>query len=679
MMRRFLLSILVASMVFAQDRQSSTLLGEGKVQVSQNLVRQRMEARRKGKEACEALELAKKDIRKFAYQAMNLNSEGLDKKQKCNSMEGEPQRQCLEQLQPLRDKIKEISGEMALVDDKIRKYESLCPDAFFHETENRKLYEYVAREACSSSGDAKRCEDALFNLAELNYEEDQRKNIAIREAYEREPLECEHERRRRPVLYAPSFAKGLAAHLKYLKRIPSGARRDVILYRTAFIYDLMGRSPDAFPLLMEISRNYPNSRQLSAVHLRIGEYYFADKKYDSAIAYYLKVDPEVPGNKSIPGLAFFHKAEAFYEKANFQVAVDAFFDYIERSDKGQFRGDSRSEAILYMGSCFARLPGSYKDAKSFFDLKGRRPYEDTLFYELSASLADRDQQDQAIAALDDFLETFPDYYKAPLAQIKLVEIWEKKRKIHEAQAAREQLALKFGPNSPWWQKSRSIGKRELQQIQDRVRDIAFEFAKHQHEAGKVSQDSLMVGKAVSSYRKFIEEYHSEGNWPIYTAKVHLADALSFLARHEEAAEVFLWIAGENVNDMKKYREPTSKERKLTNSVEAAFLAVAQLRLAATKEIAKQGGDAVRAYSQPTAKRYLDAVDSCLAKYPNANDAPAMAYDRFLLRINGHDWPNAVSDGNRLIEKWPRFDRINEVRSRLELASTQDSVKTDGPH
>ncbi|MBK9575586.1 MAG: tetratricopeptide repeat protein [Fibrobacteres bacterium] len=634
---------------------------------------------RKGKEACEALELAKKARSMLTDQVMDLNQEGVDKKQKCKSMEGEPQRQCLEQLQPLRDKIQEISGEMALVDDKIRKYESLCPGAIFRETENRKLYEYVAREACSSSGDAKRCEDALFNLAELNYEEDQRKNIAAWERYEREPLECEHGRRRQPVLYAPSYAKGLAANLKYLKRLPSGARRDVILYRTAFIYDLMGRSPDAFPLLMEISRNYPNSRKLSAVQIRIGEYYFVDKKYDSAIAYYLKVDSEALVNKSIPGLAFFHKGEAFYEKANFQVAVDAFFDYIERSDKGQFRGEFRSEAILYMGSCFARLPGSYKDAKSFFASRGGRPYEDTLFYELAVHHVDRDQYDQAIAALDDFLETFPDYYKAPLAQIKLVEIWDKKRKIHEAQAAREQLAQKYGPNSPWWQKSRSIGKRELQQIQDRVRDIAFEFAKHQHEAGKENRDSLMVGKAVSSYRKFIEEYLSEGNWPIYTAKVQLADALSFLARHEEAADEFLWIARENVNDAKKYREPTSKERKLIQSTEAAFLAIAQLQLAATKEITKQGGDTVRAYSQPTTKRYLDAVENYLAKYPNANEAPAIACDRFQSRINGRDWANAISDGNRLIEKWPDFDRINDIRTRLEYAITQDSAKTDGPH
>jgi hypothetical protein len=161
--------------------------------------------------------------------------------------------------------------------------------------------------------------------------------------------------------------------------------------------------------------------------------------------------------------------------------------------------------------------------------------------------------------------------------------------------------------------------------------------------------------------------------------LHKAEALSILERHEEAADVFLWIAGEGVNDAKTHREQASKERKLIKPNEAAFLAIAQFQLAATKEIAKQGGDAVRAYSQPTTKRYLDAVESCLAKYPNANEAPAMVYDRFLFRINGHDWSSAISDGNRLIEKWPKFDRINEVRSRLEFATTQDSAKTDGSH
>lgn len=485
-MRRFLISCLVTSTVFAQGRQSLAVPNSGNVPVPKHQESVRLKPgplevvsgkegspsrvkkpsnSKRGKAACEALSVAEGRMLVYVDVVKELGREGRDKKWECDTSKGESQSKCLEQLQSLREMFRRDSRVLNFLNGNVQKFKALCPEDRSPEGKVRGKYENMAAEDCRPMGEPKRCEDALFNLADLSYQEDQRKNIVYREKCEREPSRCEHDRRGQPILSAPTFAKGLAAQREYLERFPTGARRDVILYRTAFIYDLMGRSSDAFPLLMEISRNYPYFRLLPAAHLRIGESYFSEKRYDSAIAYYAKVDPKMPGNESILDLSLLHKAEA----------------------------------------------------------------------------------------------------------------------------------------------------------------------------------------------------------------------LSILERHEEAADVFLWIAGENVNDMKKYREPTSKERKLMNSTEAAFLAIAQLRLAASKEITKQGGDTVRAYSQPTTKRYLDAVENYLAKYPNANEAPAMAYDRFLSRINGRDWSNAISDGNRLIEKWPGFDRLNEVRSRLEFASTQDSAKTDGPH
>lgn len=622
---------------------------------------------------CVALDKTQADKAKLMEQVNKLNDQGKSKKADCESMAGAKKDRCMEELKPLRNQVAAINAKIAPLNDDIQKFKALCPETAGDIIKTLALYEQVAKDNCNNpKGDPKRCEDGLFNIADINYQMDQRQNLANREKYEREYEKWKEndKRGKEPTQGLPSYAKGLAAHQRYLKEVPAGGRRDVILYRTSFIFDLMGRSTDAFPLLMEISRKFPQSRQIGPANLRIGEFYFVDKAYDSAIAYYNRVDPNVPGNEAVLGLALYHKAEALYQKARYQTAVDAFYDYVERVDKGQIRGDLRSEAILYMGSCFAEFPDSYKDAKKYFGTKGGRRYEDTLFYELAVKHADRDQHDLAIPAIEYFLKTYPDYYKAPLAQIKLIEVWDKKKKIEEAQEAREQLVQKFGKTSPWWSKPRNIDRKELEQIQIRVRDVMLEVAMQLHFPGKDRKDSNMVKKGIQNYQRFIDQYGVEGNWPIYRAKIYLADALSYVGRHEEAADVYIWASGENVADPKKYREPTIAERKLTQPVDAGYNAVVELQLAAAGEVAKQGGDQVKAYNQPITKRYMAAVENYLVKFPKAQDAPDLTYNLFLFQVNGQDWNNAITTGNRLVKNYPTYKYANDTRARMGYAYTQ---------
>jgi TolA-binding protein len=623
---------------------------------------------------CLALEKVQAQKGQLMDQANKLNEQGKSKKDECAALAGAKQDRCFEELKPLRAQVNALQAKIKPIQDDIDKFKALCPETQKEILQTLDLYEKVAKEACVAGpkGDAKRCEDAMFNIADINYQFDQRNNLAGREKYEREYDKWKDNDKRgpEPKTIPTSFAKGLAAHQRYLKELPNGSRRDVILYRTAFIYDLMGRSPDAFPLLMEISTNFPQSRQIGPTNLRLGEFYFVDKKYDSAIVYYNKVDPNIQGNEGILGLALYHKAEALYDKARYQPAIEAFFDYVERCDRGQIRGDLRSEAILYMGSCFAEFPDSYKDAKKYFTQRGGRGYEDTLFYELAVKHADRDQHDQAIAALEYFLKNYPDYYKAPLAQIKLIEVWDKKKKVEEAQAAREELVQKFGRTSPWWQKPRNIDRKELEQIQVRVRDVMLEVAMQLHFPGKERKDSAMVRKGIANYQRFIDQYAVEGNWPIYRAKIYMADALSWVGRHEEAADAYLWASAENVNDPKKYREPTLAERKLTQPVDAGYNAVVELQMAASDEVLKHNGDKIAAYNAPVTKRYIAAVQSYLTKFPKAPDAADLTYNLFLFQVNGQDWTNAIPTGNQLIKSYPTYKYATDTRARLAYAYTQ---------
>jgi len=619
----------------------------------------------------EKLRASKSDL---MSQLNDVLADGKARKVKCDAESNPDKKQkCLDALQPLRDKKSGLEAKISPINDDIQKYSALCDETAADNVKTIALYESVAKDNCRANGDQKRCEDALFNLADLSYTSDQRENLANRERYERayDKWKDNDKQGKEPVATAPSYSKGLAAHQRYLQGLQGGARRDVILYRTAFILDMVGRSSEAFPVLMELSTKYPNSRHIGPANLRLGEYFFVEKKYDSAISYYNKVDAQAAGADGIIGLALFHKAEALYNMSRYEKANDAFFDYIERVDKGQItRGDLRSEAILYMGSCFAEYPGSFTDAKKFFKSKGGRPYEDTLFYELAVKHADRDQHEVAIDALEFFLKNYPDYYKAPLAQIKLIEVWDKRKKIEEGMEARETLIQKFGRGAAWWNKPRNIDKKELEGIQAKIRDVMLEVAMQQHFPGKEKRDSVLVRKGVASYERFLKAYEVEGNWPIYRAKIYYADALSWIGRHEEAADVYLWASKENVNDTKKYREPTIAERKLTQPIDAGYNAVLELQLAATDEVGRQGGDAKKAYKTPIAQRYMAAVENYINLFPKAADVDALAYNIFLYEVNGEDWDKAIAAGNRLLKLFPQFKFANDARARLAYSYTQ---------
>lgn len=609
----------------------------------------------------------------FTKEIAEISEEGKTKRAKCDGESGDKKQRCLDGLQPLRDKVAALNAKVAPINEEIQKYSALCSETAEDQKKTMALYESVSKDNCRAGGDEKRCEDALFNLADLAYSSDQRENLANRERYERayDKWKDNDKSGKEPTPVAPSYTKGLAAHQRYLSSIKAGTRRDVILYRTAFIMDMVGRSSEAFPILMELSRNYPASRHIGPTNLRIGEYYFVEKKYDSSIVYYNKVDANASGNDGIVGLALFHKAEANYNLGRYEKANDAFFDYIERVDKRQItRGDLRSEAILYMGSCFAEYPGSFGDAKKFFKSKGGRGYEDTLFYELAVKHADRDQHEVAIDALEFFLKNYPDYYKAPLAQIKLIEVWDKRKKIEEAQEAREELIQKFGRGAPWWNKPRNIDKKELEGIQARIRDAMLEVAMQQHFPGKDRRDSSMVRKGLASYERFIKAYETEGNWPIYRAKIYYADALSWIGRNEEAADVYIWASKENVNNAQKYREPTIAERKLTQPSDAGYNAVLELQLAANGEVDRQGGDAKKAYKSPIAARYMGAVENYINLFPKAADVDALAYNIFLYQVNGEDWEKAIVSGNRLVKMFPQFKMLTDARARLAYSYTQ---------
>ena len=622
-----------------------------------------------GKAECEAYNKGEKKILDLMAEKERITTEGKAKKAACKGDAG-----CEKGLQALRDKIKDIDVKLSNARDENQKNGALCEDVAKQDDNTLKLFEKVAATECTKGGNLTRCEDAEFQMADLGYRADNRTNLANRETYERayDRWKENDKRGKEPVSPKTVYDKSLATHKKYLKDNPKGSRRDLVLYRLAVIYDLMGGTEDAFPLWMELVRNHPASRHVPPVNLRIGEFYFTQKKYDSAIAYYNKIDANKEGlqvDNNLLGLALYHKAEALYNLSKYDKALDGLFDYIERVDKGILkRGDLRTEAILYMGSCFAEFPESFKDAEKFFKKNGGRRYEDTLFYEMAKKHEDRDQFEVAIHTYEYFLKRWPYYYKAPMAQIGLVRLWVKQKKIEEAQEARDRLITEYSPQSGWWAKAPKMEPKDLEMLKDEIRNAMLESAVSDHFPGKEKNDSNRVKKALKSYERFINAYQAEGGWPIYRAKIYMADAYSFVRRYEEAADCYTWASQQDVS---KYGEAKKGERNLIQPSDAGYNAVVELSRAADMEVDKVGKDKAKTvYQKSVCQKYVKTTDSYITRFPKAKEVDNLAYNLFLFLVNAEDFQTGITQGNRFLTQWPTHQFSTDARARLAYCYVQ---------
>jgi tetratricopeptide (TPR) repeat protein len=281
---------------------------------------------------------------------------------------------------------------------------------------------------------------------------------------------------------------------------------------------------------------------------------------------------------------------------------------------------------------------------------------------------DRDQFELAINSYEYFLKRWPYFYKAPMAQIGLVRLWVKQKKIEEAQDARDILIAQYSPNAPWWAKAPKMEQKDLDLLKDEIRNAMLESAVSDHFPGKEVKDTARVKKAIKAYERFITAYSSEGGWPLYRAKIYMADALSYVRRYEEAADCYTWAS---MQDVSKYGEAKKGERDLTQPADAGYNAVVELSRAADMEVEKVGREKSKdVYQSSVCQKYVKTTDSYITRFPKAKEVDNLAYNLFLFMVNAEDYQNAIPQGVRFLAQWPSHQFANDGRARLAYCYVQ---------
>jgi len=428
------------------------------------------------KEHCEAYQEARHEFFELTGFQKLLVAEGKAKAARCQG-----DQECLRGLESLRVQVRELGLRVLGKNEEMQRNGAFCEEVRRQDAEAYRALEAKAAKACTPNGNAELCEDVEFRMTELGGRMDLGAIQVARERYEKawDEWRAKGLPVREPAMAKPSYDRSIAAHKRYLQDNPTGKRRDLVLYRLAYVHDIMGGSDEAFPLWRTIVRDHPDSRLATEATLRLGESYFARREYDSAIACYGRIEAgqEPVVDERLLGIALLHKGEAFFDLARYDKARDAFFDYVERTDKKTLkRGDLRQEAVLYMAHCFAESSTSYEEAEAFFAEAERRSYEDTLFYELAMKHFDRAQYERAVGAFERLLERWPHHFKAPMVQLDLVQALTKLHRDARAQAVKETLVSTYGADAAWRGKVPKLEPKDRKRLDEAIAGYRLEAA-----------------------------------------------------------------------------------------------------------------------------------------------------------------------------------------------------------
>lgn len=484
--------------------------------------------------------------------------------------------------------------------------------------------------------------DVMFRLAELYYErssDDQ--SLAMRD-YEEALKKLDPEKNATPPPEPKiDFSKSIALYQRLLNDFPTYKLNDASWYLLGYCQEKQEDFEKARGSYEQLIARYPTSRFTTEAWVRIGEYYFdaydvpdalprAAEAYEHAVA-----DVKHP----LYDKALYKLGWVYYRMDRFDDAVGRFLNLVDfyegeakRKGEEEVGGDLRNEALQYTAISFVDEKwGSLAKAQETFAKLGGRRYEGEVYRRMADVYFDQTKHPEAIEAYRLVLQKDPLTKDAPKIQQRIVQAYERDRRLEEAFTEASKLSNMFVPGTPWYEK----WKRDPDVVQA---------------AGELAEKSL-YSTAIYHHQQALV-YKQEGKFDLAKAAFETAAKaydgyLQRFPRSKNAYEMEFYLAECLYNSFqfgaaaKRYAAVRDSSQDVKYQADAAYAAVLanqkQLDLEVKAGTAKQypvlkstdrpdGEKIVAIELTPLEKSLVDASDKYVAKNkPGDDKSPGIAY------------------------------------------------------
>ncbi len=524
--------------------------------------------------------------------------------------------------------------------------------------------------------------DVMFRLAELYYERSSDDHLLAMHEYEEKLKAIDTAKAENvPPEPVPDFSKSIAVYRKLLAQFPDYRLNDGALYLLGYCLEKQNRFEIGREAYQQLIARYPKSKFTTEAWVRIGEYYFdandAKTLASAANAYEHAIEDK---KHPLYDKALYKLGWTYYRIDRFDDAVKTFIalaDYYETQSKAkgdeEVGGDLRNEALQYTAISFADEKwGSLAKAQQVFARIGQRAFEADVYRRMGDVYFDQTKHADAIEAYRLALTKDPLAKNAPQIQQRIIQAYERDRKLDDAFRESQKLAALFGQGTSWYEKFKH-DPEVVSFASDLAEKTLYQSAVYHHQQalqykqdGKFEQARSTFEIAAQAYAAYLKAFPRAKN--AYEMEFYLAECLYNSFQFAEAAKHY-----ENVRD-------ASQDNKfLSESSFAAVLAwqkeleqqVKQKKIPELKPLRsseRRDGESVKLIPLAEVEQRLVAdSDRFVGRFKNHEKAPGIAYKAAELFYSHNDFPEARRRFESIVQAYPKSE-VSKFAANLIVES-----------
>lgn len=518
-------------------------------------------------------------------------------------------------------------------------------------------------------GEPRYTPDVMFRLAELYYERSADEHLTAQAEYEKRlkdlPSGAEP-----PPEPKEDYSLSIALYRKLIEHFPAYRLNDGAWYLLGYCLEKQNAFEESRAAYQSLIARYPKSRFATEAWVRIGEYYFDSFSEPDALAKAAEAYENAVQDTSHPlyDKALYKLGWTYYRMDRYDDAVARFLTLADFYEARQAQGgdeagagDLREEALQYVAISLADEKwGGLAKAQAIFAQRGAHAYEADIYRRLGNVWFDQTNHTAAIEAYRLVLQKDPLAADAPQLQQRIVQAYERDRKLAESFSEAEKLASQYAPGSAWYAKNQD-NRDALSSADELAEKSLYASAVYHHQQalvfkqeGKLAEAKTGFEVAARAYGSYLERFPRSK--AAYEMRFYFAECLYNSLQFGPAAKSYAEV-----------RDSSMDKRFLKDAAFNAVLACQQQLAQDVKAGKVQEYKPLRSSERPEGEvvkplplaedeqQLVGASDAYVAKLPKDDKSPGIAYKAAELYYAHNDFPEARKRFEAIVKTFPKAE------------------------
>lgn len=436
----------------------------------------------------------------------------------------------------------------------------------------------------------------------------------------------------------------------FIKDFPQDKKVDQALFFLGYNWFELGNPQKGEAYYNELVKKFPDSVFITESRFALGEYYFENERWQQALENYAKV---IKVKKArLNTFALYKSAWCLYRLSRTKVALQALERVVRQSRINEREETSpggrkavnklrlAQEALKDYVPFYAEVGEPGAAASEFTRVTGNDKQAMKMMERLAFIYTDNGNRPAATQIFKQLIGANPEGDRAAEYQYQIVLA----HANHDPKEFRRELEVwldAFGPQSGW-AKTNAANKKLVDDVARLQETTLRNYVLVQHQAAQNARTAYTQQSAHTAYVQYFK-YFSESPKAFEMRFFH-AELLFDMAKHEDAAKLYLWVADKDPKG--PYRE-----KAITN----ALLAL-EKDLPPTKSIDDRRGNSIEKMPlDPPVNRFEFAVKRYLAAFPKGPKTNGIKRRMGVLYYSYNHFDEALELFEQVIKDQPKSE------------------------